>query len=198
MDRHMNSTTADIVIEELRRRGFELAAVDDRLRLRPGQAVTPTLQDVLRRHKKDLLDAIREDLKQSAASSSTPITGPLVHYSDIELVLLGDGPEQLWEVVDEIKKTFADVGEVEVHRVDADPKWWRAKVAELIKTARRRGDREEAKSLRDRARERAAVVAVDGGCSEGQGWALAYEDLDRLVTHESGRAAGRSAVATST
>ena len=47
--------TAGELVETLRTRGVELEAVGDRLRFRPGEAVTPKEREALRRQKAEVL-----------------------------------------------------------------------------------------------------------------------------------------------
>ena len=56
--RVMVAESAPALIRQLRAEGFELAAHGDRLRIRPGELVTPELRDTLARHKTALLSLL--------------------------------------------------------------------------------------------------------------------------------------------
>lgn len=60
-------TTAEIILNQLRRLGVELAVAGDRIRYRPAGAVPTDLLDGLRRHKAEILTLLATGAAEAAA-----------------------------------------------------------------------------------------------------------------------------------
>ena len=75
-----------------------------------------------------------------------------------------------------VNTAFANVGGAEIVQVCSARTWHRRQVADLIRQARRAGDRSRAVALRDAFRERVAICAEEGG--------LPIEDAERIACEE--------------